>query len=210
MREATARAEPAHAPALELTNPSGLEIEAIMELLPHRYPMLLVDRITRLDPGVSAEGLKSVTVNEPYLAGHFPGHPIMPGVLIVDALAQVAGIMLRKGVRVKSVAAGQTAPPPPSRPGVLIVDALAQVAGIMLRTGFRAKREAAGQTTAEAGRPGVLAAIPRMRFLRPVLPGDQLRLHTRHVKTLGNTHMVQVEARVNGEVVTAGELVLAS
>jgi len=172
VREAAAAVEPAPAAVLELTNPSGLEIEAIMEILPHRYPMLLVDRITRLEPGVSAEGLKSVTVNEPYLAGHFPGHPIMPGVLIVDALAQVAGIMLR--------------------------------------TGVRAKRAAAGQTTGEPGRPGVLAAIPRMRFLHPVLPGDQLRLHTRHVKTFANTHLVEVEGRVNGEVVAHGELVLAS
>jgi 3-hydroxyacyl-[acyl-carrier-protein] dehydratase len=161
------------AASLELTNPAGLEIEAIMELLPHRYPMLLVDRIARLEPGVSAEGVKGVTANEPYMAGHFPDYPIMPGVLIVDALAQVAGIMLRTGMRAKYVASGQSAPPPPSR-------------------------------------PGVLASIPRMRFVRPVLPGDQLRLHTRHVKSLGNTHWVQVEARVNGQVVTAGELVLAS
>ena len=60
--------------------------------------MLLVDRITRLEPGVSAEGLKSVTVNEPYLAGHFPGHPIMPGVLIVEAMAQVGGMLLMGAV----------------------------------------------------------------------------------------------------------------
>jgi beta-hydroxyacyl-ACP dehydratase FabZ len=161
---------PEAAPNLELTNPAGLELEAIMELLPHRYPMLLVDRITRLTPGVACEGVKCVTANEPYMAGHFPDYPIMPGVLIVDALAQVAGIMLR--------------------------------------TGLRGPREAGDP--AQKPRPGVLAAIPRMKFLHPVLPGDQLRLHTSHVKTMGHTHLVKVEARVNGEVVAAGELVLAS
>jgi 3-hydroxyacyl-[acyl-carrier-protein] dehydratase len=162
---------PEAAASLELTNPSGLELDAIMELLPHRYPMLLVDRITRLEPGVSCEGLKCVTANEPYMAGHFPDYPIMPGVLIVDALAQVAGIMLR--------------------------------------TGLRGPRETAGAPE-QKPRPGVLAAIPRMKFVRPVLPGDQLRLHTRHVKTMGHTHLVKVEGRVNGEVVASGELVLAS
>lgn len=156
---------------LELTNPAGLELDAIMELLPHRYPMLLVDRITRLEPGVACEGLKCVTANEPYMAGHFPDYPIMPGVLIVDALAQVAGVMLRTGLR---------GPRP------------------------------AGADPAEKPRPGVLAAIPRMKFVRPVLPGDQLRLHTRHVKTMGHTHLVKVEGRVNGEVVASGELVLSS
>jgi beta-hydroxyacyl-ACP dehydratase FabZ len=72
-----------------------LDIETVLRLLPHRYPMLLVDRIDHVEPGRCAEGVKCVTTNEPFLVGHFPGYPIMPGVLIVDALAQVAGIMLR-------------------------------------------------------------------------------------------------------------------
>jgi 3-hydroxyacyl-[acyl-carrier-protein] dehydratase len=72
-----------------------LDFEAVQRLLPHRYPMLLVDRIDHVEPGKYAEGVKCVTSNEPFLVGHFPGYPIMPGVLIVDALAQVAGIMLR-------------------------------------------------------------------------------------------------------------------
>lgn len=64
----------------------------IQKLIPHRYPFLLVDKIIELEPGKSAVGIKNVTVNEPFFQGHFPGNPIMPGVLIVEALAQTAGI----------------------------------------------------------------------------------------------------------------------
>ncbi len=68
-----------------------LEILDIMKLLPHRYPFLLVDRIVDLQPGKSAVGIKNVTINEPFFQGHYPGHPIMPGVLIIEAMAQVGG-----------------------------------------------------------------------------------------------------------------------
>jgi 3-hydroxyacyl-[acyl-carrier-protein] dehydratase len=69
-----------------------LEAADIMQILPHRYPFLLVDRIVELEPGVRAVGIKSVTANEPQFTGHFPGRPIMPGVLMVEALAQTAGV----------------------------------------------------------------------------------------------------------------------
>ena len=71
----------------------------IQKIIPHRYPFLLVDRITEVEPGKSAVGIKNVSVNEPFFQGHFPGNPIMPGVLIVEALAQtaaVAGLMLEE------------------------------------------------------------------------------------------------------------------
>ncbi len=71
-----------------------LDIEAIKEILPHRYPFLLVDRILELDPGKRAVGLKNVTANEPFFQGHFPLHPVMPGVLIIEAMAQVGGVMI--------------------------------------------------------------------------------------------------------------------
>ena len=70
-----------------------LSIDEIMKVLPHRYPFLLVDRIVEIEPK-RIVGLKNVTINEPFFQGHFPGHPIMPGVLIIEAMAQVGGILL--------------------------------------------------------------------------------------------------------------------
>lgn len=81
-----------------------MTVNDIMKLLPHRYPFLLVDRIVELQPGVSATGIKNVTINEPFFQGHFPGQPIMPGVLVIEAMAQVAGVMaFRSGVEGRSV-----------------------------------------------------------------------------------------------------------
>jgi 3-hydroxyacyl-[acyl-carrier-protein] dehydratase len=81
-----------------------LTINEIMKYLPHRYPFLLVDRIVDLKPGERALGVKNVTINEPFFQGHFPGQPIMPGVLVIEAMAQVAGVMaFRSGMEGKSV-----------------------------------------------------------------------------------------------------------
>ncbi|QSQ28101.1 3-hydroxyacyl-ACP dehydratase FabZ [Pyxidicoccus parkwayensis] len=134
--------------------------------------MLMVDRIDALEPGVSAEGIKCVTANEPFFQGHFPEHPIMPGVLIVESMAQVAGIMLRTR----------------STPGA----------------------ESQPQEAPKQARPGVMASIQRMRFRRPVLPGDQLRVRATHLKSLGTVHHVKVEALVGEELVADGELMLGS
>jgi 3-hydroxyacyl-[acyl-carrier-protein] dehydratase len=71
-----------------------LDIDAIKEIIPHRYPFLLIDRIEELVEGERALGIKSVTVNEPFFPGHFPDYPVMPGVLIVEALAQVGAVAL--------------------------------------------------------------------------------------------------------------------
>lgn len=70
-----------------------IDIKRIMAMLPHRYPILLVDRVIDVVPDVSAVGIKNVSINEPFFEGHFPGHPVMPGVLIVEALAQTAAVM---------------------------------------------------------------------------------------------------------------------
>jgi 3-hydroxyacyl-[acyl-carrier-protein] dehydratase len=71
-----------------------LDAERIAAILPHRYPFLLVDRVIDLDPGKRLVALKNVTFNEPFFQGHFPGHPVMPGVLIVEALAQASGLLI--------------------------------------------------------------------------------------------------------------------
>jgi 3-hydroxyacyl-[acyl-carrier-protein] dehydratase len=73
--------------------PGVMDVEAIMARIPHRYPLLLVDRILELEPGRRIVGLKNVSANEPFFQGHFPGHPIMPGVLVVEAMAQVGGVL---------------------------------------------------------------------------------------------------------------------
>ena len=81
-----------------------MNIREIQNILPHRYPFLLIDRIIDIEPKVKAVGLKNVTANEQFFQGHFPGYPIMPGVLIVEAMAQVAGILaFRSGAQGNSV-----------------------------------------------------------------------------------------------------------
>jgi len=70
-----------------------LDVNEIMKILPHRYPFLLVDRIVEMESGKNIVGLKNVSINEPFFPGHFPGHPVMPGVLIIEAMAQVAAVL---------------------------------------------------------------------------------------------------------------------
>ena len=70
-----------------------LDISKVMELLPHRYPFLLVDRVLEIEPGKSLSAIKNVTINEPFFQGHFPNQPVMPGVLILEAMAQATGLL---------------------------------------------------------------------------------------------------------------------
>ena len=95
-----------------------IDITGIMSLLPHRYPFLLVDRVLELDPGHRAVAIKNVSVNEPFFRGHWPGQPIMPGVLIVEALAQAAGVLICRQRR-------------PLRPGRVAL--IASLDGVKLR-----------------------------------------------------------------------------
>jgi len=81
-----------------------IDSREIQKILPHRFPFLLVDRITEIEPRKKAVGLKNVTINEPFFQGHFPDYPVMPGVLIVEAMAQVAGILaFKSGAKGNSV-----------------------------------------------------------------------------------------------------------
>ncbi|MFV8823286.1 3-hydroxyacyl-ACP dehydratase FabZ [Thauera sp. WH-2] len=78
-----------------------MDIKEILQYLPHRYPFLLVDRVLEIEPGVRARALKNVTMNEPFFPGHFPHHPVMPGVLIIEAMAQAAALLSFKSSGVK-------------------------------------------------------------------------------------------------------------
>jgi 3-hydroxyacyl-[acyl-carrier-protein] dehydratase len=146
-----------------LAGPLGavLSCEQILGLLPHRYPFALVDRVIAHEPGKSAEAIKNVTFNEPQFQGHFPGRPLMPGVLIVEAMAQVGGLIVTQM---------------PDLPKGLFV----------------------------------FAGIDGVRFRRPVVPGDQLRIRCELIsikrKRFGK---VRAQATVEGELVCSGELMFS-
>ena len=86
------------------TDQSGVElpidVERIAKMLPHRYPFLLIDRVTAFEHGKRLTAIKNVTINEPFFQGHFPGHPVMPGVLIIEALAQTGAVLMSKSLEV--------------------------------------------------------------------------------------------------------------
>ncbi len=134
-----------------------IDIKEIMDLLPHRYPFLFVDRITELELNVRAVGIKNVTMNENFFLGHFPGNPIMPGVLIVEALAQVGGILASK-----SGAKGDTV---------------------------------------------YFLSIEKVKFRKPVVPGDQLILDVRVLHVRGNVWRFSGNAFVGDKLVTEAEFV---
>ncbi len=91
----------------ELSAAQTRTVEDIMAMLPHRYPFLLVDRVLAFEPGVSLRAIKNVTFNEPYFQGHFPGHPVMPGVMIIEAMAQAAGLLTQLSSPPRQDAHGQ-------------------------------------------------------------------------------------------------------
>ena len=80
---------------------SAMDIHEIIQYLPHRFPFLMLDRVELVEPGVRIVAIKNVTINEPFFPGHFPGHPVMPGVLILEAMAQAAAILSFKSLNVK-------------------------------------------------------------------------------------------------------------
>ncbi|MDX2099313.1 MAG: 3-hydroxyacyl-ACP dehydratase FabZ [Leptolyngbyaceae cyanobacterium bins.59] len=136
-------------------------MEEIHQLLPHRYPFALVDKIIDYIPGQKATGIKNVTFNEPHFQGHFPGRPLMPGVLIVEAMAQVGGIVL---TQLPDVPAGLF----------------------------------------------VFAGIDKVRFRRPVVPGDQLLITVELLSVKRRRFgKMQAHAEVGGQLVAEGELMFS-
>ncbi|MSQ04723.1 MAG: 3-hydroxyacyl-ACP dehydratase FabZ [Nitrosomonadaceae bacterium] len=135
-----------------------MDIHEILKYLPHRYPFLLVDRVLSCQPGKDIIALKNVTINEPFFAGHFPHHPIMPGVLIIEALAQAAGILTLKTIDAKTnndsiyyfVGIDEARFKKPVQAGdqlTLKVEILRQIKGVWK---YSAKAEVDGQLVTEA------------------------------------------------------------
>jgi beta-hydroxyacyl-ACP dehydratase FabZ len=135
-----------------------MDITEIMDHLPHRYPFLLVDRILETHGKERIVGLKNVTINESFFQGHFPGHPVMPGVLIVEALAQTGGLLLL------------------------------------------------GQLAEREGKIFYFMSLDNVKFRRPVVPGDQLRMEVEMVQFRGKVAKMKGVARVDGQVATEAEM----
>jgi 3-hydroxyacyl-[acyl-carrier-protein] dehydratase len=131
-----------------------IDIQRITQMIPHRYPFLMIDRVVEVVPDATAVGIKNVSINEPYFQGHFPQRPVMPGVLIIEAMAQTAA--------------------------VLVVHTL----------GINAE-----------GKLVYFMSVDSARFRRPVLPGDQLRIHVSKERSRGNVWKFSGEAKVNGTLV---------
>ncbi|UCF56955.1 MAG: 3-hydroxyacyl-ACP dehydratase FabZ [Deltaproteobacteria bacterium] len=140
-----------------------LSYEDIIKILPHRYPFLLVDRITELEPGKRVVGIKNVSTNEPFFQGHFPGNPIMPGVLVVEAMAQVGGVLARLSV-----------------PGAM---------------------EKEKEDTI------FFMSMDKVKFRKPVIPGDQLILELKPLRTGSRVWKMAGKAFVKDDLVAEAELV---
>ncbi|MEZ5405102.1 MAG: 3-hydroxyacyl-ACP dehydratase FabZ [Verrucomicrobiia bacterium] len=131
-----------------------------MRILPHRYPFLLVDRILKFEGDNKVIAIKNVSINEPFFEGHFPGHPIMPGVLQIEALAQVASLLL---LRQKG----------------------------------------------SAGNIGYFMSADKVKFRKPVLPGDTIILQVELLRARKNIGKAWGQCLVNGEIVSEGEMTFA-
>lgn len=140
-----------------------MNIREVLEYLPHRYPFMLIDRVLEVVPGERLRAIKNVTFNEPFFQGHFPHVPVMPGVLIIEAMAQATGILAFK--------TAQTQP---------CAETLYYFVG-----------------------------IDNVRFKQRVVPGDQLVLDVRLLRTVRGVWKFSTEAHVDGKLVASGELMCA-
>ncbi|MDO6419945.1 3-hydroxyacyl-ACP dehydratase FabZ [Amphritea opalescens] len=140
-----------------------MDVKEIRKYLPHRYPFLLVDRVVELVPGESIVAYKNVTVNENFFNGHFPDYPVMPGVLIVEAMAQAAGIL-----------------------------------------GFKTMGK-----TPEDGSIYYFVGSDKLRFKRPVVPGDRLQLEAKIISEKRGIWKFEVRSTVDGDVVSTATILCA-
>lgn len=148
-----------------MTNPRVIGRNEIEALIPHRPPFLWIDRVEELEPGVRCIAVKFVDPANPIFTGHFPAKPILPGVLLIEAMAQTAGVMMGS-----------------------------------------AASQAAEQSTGVA----LLAAVNRFKFLKPVTPGQELRIESRKLTEAGQMAYVGGTVWVGGEIVATGELSVVS
>lgn len=141
------------------TELGSADINRVLQLLPHRYPFLMIDKIKDIDGNKSAIGIKNVTINEPHFQGHFPTIAVMPGVLLVEGMAQTAGAV-------------------------------------------------AVFAHAEVTSPPVvyMMTIDKVKFRKPVVPGDTIEYHVTNLKTRRNMSWYRCEAKVDGVVVAEGEV----
>jgi|TARA_B110000977_G_C11090530_1_gene496679 3-hydroxyacyl-[acyl-carrier-protein] dehydratase len=140
-----------------------MDVKEIREYLPHRYPFLLVDRVTTLNLGESIVAYKNVTINEPFFNGHFPDHPVMPGVLVIEAMAQAAGIL-----------------------------------------GFKTMDK-----TPQDGSIYYFVGSDKLRFKRPVVPGDKLQLDAAIVSEKRGIWKFDCRASVDGQLVASATILCA-
>ncbi|MBW1763477.1 MAG: 3-hydroxyacyl-ACP dehydratase FabZ [Deltaproteobacteria bacterium] len=144
-----------------------INYKEIVKLLPHRYPFLLVDRIIELDLGEKVTGIKNVTSNEHFFQGHFPDNPVMPGVLIIEAMAQVGGILARLSIEDEMKDKGDT---PPSI---------------------------------------FFMSIDKVKFRKPVIPGDQLVIEVKPIRTGSRVWKMEGRSFVEGALVSQAEFMAA-
>jgi len=139
-----------------------LNYEDIIKILPHRYPFLMVDRIIEMELGERIVGIKNVTINEPFFQGHFPGNPIMPGVLIVEAMAQIGGVLARLTIL--------------------------------------------GEPDEESEASVFFMSIDKVKFRKPVVPGDQIRFELQALRTGSRVWKMGGKAFVGEDLVSEAEL----